>query len=139
AKVGGGIGCHSMVMFLDKGRRGSLTGITQMGGEGAQWIGVAPFVETPHLIQNLGDGTYFHSAQLCVQAAVAARVNITFKILYNGAIAMTGGQDVPGGLEVPAMATVLLQQGVRRVIITTDDVKKYRKVALPSGVQVYDR
>ena len=104
-----------------------------MGNEGAQWVGMAPFVETPHLIQILGDGTYAHSGQLAVRWAIAAGVNITYKILVNGVVAMTGGQDPQGGADVPTMARILLLQGVKQVIITTDDPSKYDSVALPAG------
>ena len=92
-----------------------------------------PFVDDPHLFQNLGDGTFFHSGQLAVQAAVAAGVDITFKLLYNAAVAMTGGQDATGLLPVPAVAAKLLREGVKEVVITTDDPGKYRGVALPEG------
>ena len=137
--VGAGIGCHGMVSFMGGGPRGTITGITQMGGEGSQWIGIAPFVGDPHLFQNIGDGTFFHSGQLSIQAAVAAGVDITFKLLYNAAVAMTGGQDATGLLPVPAVATKLLSEGVAEVVITTDEPRKYRGVALPKGVSVLHR
>ena len=139
ALVGGGIGCHSMVAMMEPDRVGNLVGLTCMGNEGAQWIGMAPFVETPHLIQNLGDGTYAHSGQLAVRAAVAAGVNVTYKILVNGVVAMTGGQDPQGGADVPTMARILLLQGVRRVLITTDDLDRYDPISLPPGAEVWDR
>jgi indolepyruvate ferredoxin oxidoreductase len=137
--VGAGIGCHGMVSFLGGGSRGTITGITQMGGEGSQWIGIAPFVADPHLFQNVGDGTFFHSGQLSVQAAVAADVDITFKLLYNSAVAMTGGQDATGLLPVPAVASKLLSEGVKEVVITTDEPGKYRGVPLPKGATVRHR
>ena len=137
--VGGGIGCHSMVAMMDSPRVGEIVGLTCMGNEGAQWVGMAPFIETPHLIQNLGDGTYAHSGQLAVRWAVAAGVNITYKILVNGVVAMTGGQDPTGAADVPTMARILLLQGVRRVMITTDDLGAYNSVSLPDGVEVWDR
>ena len=139
ALVGAGIGCHGMVSFMSDSRRGTITGITQMGGEGSQWIGIAPFVEDPHLFQNVGDGTFFHSGQLAVQAAVAAGVDMTFKLLYNAAVAMTGGQDATGLRPVPDIATKLLSEGVKEVIITTDDPGKYRGTTLPKGAKVMHR
>src|SRR5262249_25583642 len=98
--AGGGIGCHAMAAMLPHSGR-SYAFLTHMGGEGAPWIGMAPFVERRHIVQNVGDGTYFHSGQLAVQACVAAGVNITYKILYNGTVAMTGGQDAAGALAAP--------------------------------------
>lgn len=139
SRVGAGIGCHSMVAFLDPERAGMITGVTMMGGEGAQWIGAAPFVETDHIFQNLGDGTYFHSGSLAVRASVAAKHNITYKILYNRAVAMTGGQDAVGAAEVPDIARALVAEGVARVMITTEDRSRYHGVALPKGVVVWDR
>jgi indolepyruvate ferredoxin oxidoreductase len=139
ALVGGGIGCHAMVAIMEPARVGQIVGLTAMGGEGAQWIGMAPFVEANHLFQNIGDGTYFHSGQLAVQAAVAAGVNITYKLLFNGHVAMTGGQQPEGQLGVPNLAQILLLQGVKRVLITTEDVGRYRRINLPEGVEVWDR
>lgn len=137
--LGGGIGCHTMVVFMDADRVGDLAGVTAMGNEGAQWIGMAPFVEREHLIQNLGDGTFFHSGSLAIRAAVAAKVNVTFKILYNGTVAMTGGQDPEGQMSVPTLVRELLLEGAAQVLITTDDPPKYRHVDLPSGVEVWHR
>ena len=137
--VGAGIGCHGMVSIVPREQTGHVTGITQMGGEGAQWIGTAPFVEDHHFFQNMGDGTYFHSGQLAVQAAIASGTTMTFKILYNAAVAMTGGQDAAGLRSVPEMAQMLMAEGVKHITITTDDPAKYRRVDLPSGVDVVHR
>jgi len=141
AVVGGGIGCHGITQFMDKEVVGNIATTTQMGSEGAQWFGIAPHVATRHTFQNLGDGTYFHSGQLAIQAAIAAKANITYKLLYNGAIAMTGGQDTAesNGLPIPEVIEILLRQGVRRIIVTTDDRRRYRRVRLPRGAQVWDR
>jgi len=141
--VGAGIGCHTMVLLMDDERLGDICGITAMGGEGAQWIGMAPFVERDHFVQNLGDGTFFHSGQLAIQAAVAAEVNITYKLLYNGTVAMTGGQDAVGAVGVPEIITALLAHGVADIIVTTEDTTRYHDVALtPSQrgpIKVWDR
>jgi indolepyruvate ferredoxin oxidoreductase len=139
ALVGAGIGCHGMIVLMDGDSRGEVVGITQMGGEGAQWIGMAPFLDAPHLFQNLGDGTFCHSGQLAVQAAIAAGVTMTFKLLYNSAVAMTGGQDATGQLPVPQVATKLIADGVKEVIITTDEPSRYRRVALPARTRVWHR
>ena len=137
--VGIGIGCHGMVSLVGNGNRGEFTGITQMGGEGTHWIGMAPFVETEHMFQNLGDGTFFHSGQLAIQAANAAGVNITYKLLYNSAVAMTGGQDATGILPVPQVAAKLIAEGVKEVVITTDDPAKYKGRSLGPGISVKHR
>ncbi len=139
ALVGAGTGCHGMTLLMDEERVGESIGITAMGNEGAQWIGMEPFVDAEHLFQNYGDGTFFHSGQLALQYCIGAGVNITFKILYNGTVAMTGGQDSTSPVAVPALATILLAHGVQRVVITTEDPGRYRGVALPAGVAVRDR
>ncbi len=139
AIAGAGIGCHVMTVLMDSEDFGDIVGLTCMGQEGAQWIGMSSFVETPHIFQNLGDGTYFHSGQLAVQAAVAAGVDITYKLLWNRAVAMTGGQDPQGVLGVPQVCRVLLAQGVKRVLVTTEDVARYRGVDMPGGVDVWSR
>lgn len=136
--AGGGIGCHTMVTM--SGRDDSkVTGLTQMGGEGAQWIGQAPFTDVPHLFQNIGDGTYFHSGQLSVQACIAAGVNITFKLLYNDVVAMTGAQDAEGALAVPMLTHKLSTEGVRQIIICADEPGKYRKRDLAAGTLLWHR
>jgi indolepyruvate ferredoxin oxidoreductase len=119
--VVGGIGCHTLAMFMD---RGMLT-FTHMGGEGASWIGISPFSDLPHVFQNMGDGTYQHSGVLGIRAAVAANVNVTFKILYNDAVAMTGGQPVEGLPSVPRLTRQLAAEGVARIAVVTDDPDKY--------------
>jgi indolepyruvate ferredoxin oxidoreductase len=116
-----GIGCHYLAQFMDR----STATFTQMGGEGVPWIGQAPFTETPHVFANLGDGTYTHSGVLAIRAAVAAKVNITYKLLFNDAVAMTGGQPLDGGLSVPALTRQLAAEGVRRVVVVTDEPGKY--------------
>ncbi|HLI36680.1 MAG TPA: indolepyruvate ferredoxin oxidoreductase family protein [Streptosporangiaceae bacterium] len=137
--VGAGIGCHAMVTLMDPGQVGKVAGLTQMGGEGAQWIGMAPFVTQRHLLQNIGDGTFHHSGSLAVRAAVAAGANITYKILYNSAVAMTGGQRPAGVLSVPDMARALAAEGVRQIIITTEEPGRYRRASLPRGTRVWHR
>ncbi len=130
-----GIGCHGMAMGMDRG----IIGVTQMGGEGAQWVGIAPFTGTPHLFQNIGDGTLFHSGSLAVNYAVAAGVNITYKILYNAAVAMTGGQEAAGALSIPALTRRLEADGVKKIIITTDNPAAYKGVALAANAEVRHR
>ena len=137
--VGGGIGCHAMVALMDPERIGNLIGLTAMGGEGAQWIGIAPFVERDHMVQNLGDGTFFHSGSLAIRAAVASGVDITYKLLHNGTVSMTGGQDPAGQRGVGDIVRMLLLEGVSRVIVTSDDVTRYGPDTFPAGVDVWDR
>ena len=127
-----------MVMLSPSGH-GRVTGITQMGGEGVQWIGAAPFVAPRHFIQNLGDGTFHHSGSLAIRAAVAANLHVTYKLLYNDTVAMTGGQSVEGQLSVAALARSLAAEGVARIVITTEDTSRYSGVSLPAGIAVRDR
>ena len=121
SRAAAGIGCHYMVQWMDR----RTETFTQMGGEGVNWIGQAPFTETPHMFQNLGDGTYFHSGSLAVRAAVAAGVNITFKILYNDAVAMTGGQPIDGELRVDQLSRQIADEGVKRIALVSDEPDKY--------------
>jgi indolepyruvate ferredoxin oxidoreductase len=132
----GGIGCHYMVTWMDR----RTETFTQMGGEGATWCGQAPFTETKHVFQNLGDGTYFHSGSLAIRQAIAAKVNITYKILYNDAVAMTGGQPVDGTLTVPDVAQQVRSEGVRTIIVMSDDIEKWSNPAIfPQGVEFIHR
>ena len=117
----GGIGCHSMALYMDR----DTEGLTHMGAEGAQWVGTAPFVGNEHRFQNLGDGTFFHSGSLAIRQAVAAGTNLTYKILYNGVVAMTGGQDAAGEMPVPELTRWLDAEGVVQTVVVTDDVDKY--------------
>jgi indolepyruvate ferredoxin oxidoreductase len=138
--AGGGIGCHAMVAFSVTRESSAVTSITQMGGEGAQWIGQAPYTSAGHMFQNMGDGTFAHSGQMAVQACVAAGVSITYKLLYNRAVAMTGGQDAAGALEVPQLAAKLLAEGVARVLVVADEPGRFRTLdPLPRGVDLWHR
>lgn len=132
----GGIGCHYMVTWMDR----STDTFTQMGGEGVTWCGQAAFTDTPHVFQNLGDGTYFHSGSLAIRQSIAAGVNITYKILYNDAVAMTGGQPVDGTLSVPQIAHQMRAEGVQTIVVLSDDIEKWSdKTIFPSGVEFLDR
>ncbi|HEX7968402.1 MAG TPA: indolepyruvate ferredoxin oxidoreductase family protein, partial [Stellaceae bacterium] len=131
-----GIGCHYMSIWMDR----STATYTQMGGEGVPWLGQAPFTDTPHIFANLGDGTYYHSGSLAIRAAIAAGANITYKILYNDAVAMTGGQPIEGHLTVPQITQQLAAEGVKRITVVTDEPDKYPSNAgFAAGVDIFHR
>ena len=135
SKAFAGIGCHYLVQPMER----ETAGYTQMGGEGANWIGLAPFSTTKHMFQNIGDGTYFHSGSMAIRAAIAAKVNITYKILFNGAVAMTGGQAVDGELTLQRVAAQVIAEGARRVVIVSDDPSRYPSGTFPASVGVRPR
>ncbi len=133
-----GIGCHFMSIWMDR----STVGFTQMGGEGVPWTGQQPFSTDQHMFANIGDGTYFHSGLLAVRQSVASGVNITYKILYNDAVAMTGGQQVgerPEGHSVVQIAMSMKAEGAQRIVVVTDEPEKYDGVTLAEGVRVFHR
>jgi indolepyruvate ferredoxin oxidoreductase len=136
--AGGGIGCHSLVTMSSR-TDSQVTGLTQMGGEGAQWIGQAMFTTVDHIFQNVGDGTYFHSGQLAVQASIAAGVNITYKLLYNSAVAMTGAQDAEAALPIPELTHKLAAEGVTRIIVCAEDPARHKGASFAKIAQVWDR
>ncbi|MFZ5635334.1 MAG: indolepyruvate ferredoxin oxidoreductase family protein [Pseudomonadota bacterium] len=133
----GGIGCHYMVTWMDR----STDTFTHMGGEGVTWCGQSEFTETEHVFQNLGDGTYFHSGSLAIRQSIAAGVNITYKILYNDAVAMTGGQPVDGTLTVPQIAQQMRAEGVYTIVVLSDDILKWtrQRHLFPSDIEFFDR
>jgi len=136
SRAGAGIGCHYMAMWMDR----DTSGFTHMGAEGVNWVGQAQFVETNHIFQNIGDGTYNHSGVLAIRQAAASGVNITYKILYNDAVAMTGGQPHEGGMTVDEVARQVHAEGAKRVVIVTDEPDKYPDMSLfPPGVKVHHR
>jgi indolepyruvate ferredoxin oxidoreductase len=133
-----GIGCHFMSVWMDR----STVGFTQMGGEGVPWVGQQPFSHDQHMFANVGDGTYFHSGMLAIRQSIAAGVNVTYKILYNDAVAMTGGQQVgerPEGHSVVQIAQSMRAEGALRIDVVTDEPEKYDGVALAEGVTVHHR
>jgi indolepyruvate ferredoxin oxidoreductase len=133
-----GIGCHFMSIWMDR----STVGFTQMGGEGVPWVGQQPFTTDQHIFANLGDGTYFHSGLLAVRQSIAAGVNITYKILYNDAVAMTGGQPVgerPEGHSVVQIAQSMQAEGAVKIVVVTDEPEKYEGIKLVQGVTVHHR
>ena len=134
-----GIGCHYMAMWMPERRTGPFT---QMGGEGTTWIGQAPFTTEKHVFANLGDGTYFHSGILAIRASIAAGVNITYKILFNDAVAMTGGQPVDGTLTVPQIVAQMIAERVKKVIVVSDEPEKYSPSdaePIPAGIEIRHR
>ncbi|WP_295987726.1 indolepyruvate ferredoxin oxidoreductase family protein, partial [uncultured Variovorax sp.] len=132
-----GIGCHFMANWMDR----STAGLIQMGGEGVDWISHAMFTKTPHVFQNLGDGTYYHSGYLAIRQAVAAKATLTYKILFNDAVAMTGGQPVDGVISVDAIARQVESEGVSKVVVVSDAIGKYDAIKdrFPQGTEFHDR
>ncbi len=135
ARAYAGIGCHYMVQWMDR----ATTGFTHMGGEGANWIGEAPFSTRAHVFQNLGDGTYNHSGVQAIRAALAAGTNITYKILYNDAVAMTGGQPNEGGLDAPRIVAELKAMGVKHLAVVYDEKEDIDFNLFPKGIEIKER
>lgn len=136
SSAAGGIGCSTMAVWMDR----DTDGLTQMGGEGAQWVGTAPFIDEDHRFQNIGDGTLYHSGSLAIRQAISAGANVTFKILYNHVVAMTGGQDAAGEMGVPALTRMLEAEGVKAIVVVTNDVDQYSSSdVFAKGVRVVDR
>jgi len=130
-----GIGCHVMAIWMDR----STSTFTHMGGEGVPWIGQAPFTKTKHVFANLGDGTYYHSGILAIRAAVAAKVNLTYKILYNDAVAMTGGQPVDGPISPAIIAQQVAAEGVKKIVVVSDEPQKYPAGYFAPGIEIHHR
>ena len=130
-----GIGCHVMAIWMDR----STSEFTHMGGEGVPWIGQAPFTREKHIFANLGDGTYYHSGLLAIRAAVAAKVNITYKILYNDAVAMTGGQPFDGPLSPQDIARQVAAEGVTKIVVVSDEPDKYPSGYYDSSIEIHHR
>ena len=136
SKALGGVGCHYMATWMNR----ETHTFTQMGGEGVTWVGMQPFVEADHVFQNLGDGTYYHSGSTAIRATIAAGVNITYKILYNDAVAMTGGQPVDGPLSVDGITRQVREEGVHRIAVVTDEPEKYDgSTNFATGTSVHHR
>jgi indolepyruvate ferredoxin oxidoreductase len=135
ARAYAGIGCHFMVQWMDR----ETVGFTHMGGEGANWIGEAPFSNRNHVFQNLGDGTYNHSGVMAIRAALAEGTNITYKILYNDAVAMTGGQQAEGGLTAHQIAHELRAMGVKTIAVVYDEKEDVDAKLFPSGMRMHER
>ncbi|HUW37831.1 MAG TPA: indolepyruvate ferredoxin oxidoreductase family protein [Rhodocyclaceae bacterium] len=131
-----GIGCHTIAMLQNPAK---TTTVSHMGGEGAMWLGQVPFTDEQHVFANMGDGTYFHSGFMAIRQAVAAHAPMTYKLLFNGFVSMTGGQPIDGDLSVARIAHELTAEGVKKLAIVTDEPDKYRGVALPAGVALHPR
>jgi len=136
--AGGGIGCHGMAARMGQSGRG-ISYIAQMGSEGAHWIGLSPYTGVEHIFQNIGDGTYFHSGRQAVLAALAAGSHVTYKILYNGAVAMTGGQQAAGAIPIPALTRQLEADGVEKIVVLADDLDRYDDVDLARAAELRSR
>lgn len=132
-----GIGCHFMASWMNR----DTEGLIQMGGEGVDWVSHAMFTKVPHVFQNLGDGTYYHSGYLAIRQAVAAKATLTYKILFNDAVAMTGGQPVDGIITVDGIARQVEAEGVKKVVVLSDDISKYDAIhdRFPAGTEFHDR
>ncbi|MEO5882910.1 MAG: indolepyruvate ferredoxin oxidoreductase family protein, partial [Caldimonas sp.] len=132
-----GIGCHFMASWMDR----DTEGLIQMGGEGVDWVSHAMFTKVPHVFQNLGDGTYYHSGYLAIRQAIAAKTNITYKILFNDAVAMTGGQPIDGTISVDGIARQVEAEGATKVVVLSDDISKYDAIQdrFPAGTEFHGR
>ncbi|MDE4133095.1 indolepyruvate ferredoxin oxidoreductase family protein [Phaeobacter sp. QD34_3] len=135
SKAFSGIGCHVMASWMDR----DTAGYAQMGGEGVPWAVASQFNGNKHVFQNLGEGTWYHSGSLAIRQAVAARTNITYKILYNDAVAMTGGQPVDGPVSVSGIAQTCRAEGVERIALVSDDIGKFNRATFPAGTSFHDR
>ncbi|MEM8859059.1 MAG: indolepyruvate ferredoxin oxidoreductase family protein, partial [Chloroflexota bacterium] len=133
---GGGIGCSTLSILMDR----NVTGVTQMGGEGAQWVGASPFTDVDHIFQHIGDGTLFHSGSMAIRQALASNASLTYKILYNGAVAMTGGQHADGEMSIPDLTRALESEGIVRTIVVSHDSSKFStNTNWANGVVVWER